>query len=83
MDTVPASGLRYYSEGMDSFDRCRERAERAETKIRKLSKYARRPTRDRLEQEHWAAEDRFHLAMQGFRAKLNARFVRFGIDDEI
>ncbi len=81
--SVPASGLRYYSEGMDSFDRCRERVERAETKIRKLSKYARHRTRVRLEREHWAAEDQFHLALQGFRAMLNARFARFGIDDEI
>ena len=81
--SVRASGLRYYSECMDSFDRCRERVERAESKIRKLSKYTRHPTRARLEKEHWAAEDQFHQALQGFRAKLNARLAAFGIDDEV
>jgi hypothetical protein len=81
--SVPASGLRYYTECMDSFDRCRERVGRAEAKITKLSKYARYPTRDRLEKELWAAEDGFHRALQGFRAKLNARLASAGIDDEV
>ena len=81
--SIPASGLRYCSEGEDYLDRCRSRVDRIATKQKKLSKYARIPTRHRLEKELWAAEYKWHDVLDVYRGKLNDRLARAGLTDRV
>lgn len=81
--SVPASGLRYYSESEDYLDRCRSAIDRAEAKQRRLSKYTRHATRDRLKRELWAAEYKWQQTFDVFAGRLSARLARRGIRDEI
>jgi hypothetical protein len=81
--SVPASGLRYCSEGEDYLDRCRSAVDRIEAKQKRMSKYTRRPTRDRLEQELDAAYHRWNGSLQVFSDKLNLRLARAGLSDRV
>jgi hypothetical protein len=80
---VPASGLRYYSECEDYLDRCRSAIDRAEAKQKRLSKYARQATRDRLRREVRAAEGRWEQVFDVFAGRLRDRLARHGIYDDI
>lgn len=62
---MPVSGLGYYSEGEDYLGRCRSAMDRAEAKLKRLSKYARLATRSRLRGELGAAEWRWERVLGG------------------
>ncbi|MFN8732113.1 MAG: hypothetical protein ACK5ZD_03005 [Hyphomonadaceae bacterium] len=81
--SVPASGFRYYSEGEDYLDRCRSAIDRVQAKQKRLSKYARHSTRDRLRRELWAAEWRWQQGFEFFAGRLNERLARAGLADRI
>lgn len=77
--SVPASGFRYCTECEDYLARCRSAMDRAEAKQKHLSKYARLATRNRLQEEFWAAEDRWHEVLNHFSERFIARLERAGI----
>ncbi|MCA3692791.1 hypothetical protein [Aquidulcibacter sp.] len=77
--SVPASGFRYYSECEDYLGRCRSAIDRAEAKQKRLSKYARQSTRDRVRRELWAAEWRWQQVFEVYAGRLNARLAQAGL----
>jgi hypothetical protein len=79
--SVPASGFRYYSECEDYLGRCRAAIDRAEAKQKRLSKYARKATRDRVRRELWAAEWRWQQVFEVYAGQLSARLARAGLSD--
>lgn len=79
--SVPASGFRYYSECEDYLGRCRSAIDRAEAKQKRLSKYARQSTRDRVRRELWAAEWRWQQVFEVYAGRLNMRLSRAGLAD--
>ncbi len=81
--SVPASGFRYYSECEDYLDRCRSAIDRVEAKQRRLSKFARHATRERVQRELWAAERRWHQGFEFFAGRLNDRLARAGLTDRV
>jgi hypothetical protein len=81
--SVPASGFRYCSESEDYLDRCRSAIDRVQAKQKRLSKYARYSTRDRLRRELWAAECRWEQALAVFAGRINERFAKAGLADRI
>jgi hypothetical protein len=81
--SVPASGLRYYSESEDYLGRSRAAIDRAEVKQRRLSKYARQATRDRVRRELWAAQWRWGQVLGVFAERINQRYARAGLSDRI
>lgn len=81
--SVRASGLRYYTECEDYLGRCRSAMDRAEAKLKRLSKYARLATRKRLEEEFWAAEDRWHEVLNHFSERFNLRLERAGLSERL
>jgi hypothetical protein len=79
--SVPASGFRYYSECEDYLGRCRSAIDRAEAKQKRLSKYARQSTRDRVRRELCAAEWRWQQVFEVYAGRLNMRLSRAGLAD--
>lgn len=79
--SVPASGFRYYSESEDYLDRRRSAIDRVEAKQKRLSKYARHATRERLRRELWAAEWRWQQGFEAFAGRLNERLARAGVTE--
>lgn len=55
--------------------------DRAEAKQKRLSKYARLATRNRLEEEFLAAEDRWHEVLNHFSERFNVRLERAGLSE--
>ena len=81
--SVPASGFRYYSASEDYLDRCCSAIDRVQANQKRLSKYARHSTRDRLRRELWAAEWRWQQGFEAFAGRLNERLGRAGLSDRI
>jgi hypothetical protein len=81
--SVPASGFRYCTECEDYLGRCRSAMDRAEAKLKRLSKYARLATRNRLEEEFLAAEDLWHQVLNHFSERFNLRLERAGLSERL
>jgi hypothetical protein len=57
--------------------------DRAEAKQKRLSKYARLATGKRLEEEFWAAEDRWHEVLDHFSERFIARLEQAGLSEKL